>query len=114
MKKNGLQKGRLGAILYKLLMIMKLSIFIICFSVLTVVASGSYSQTTRMSISMSNSSIEDILKSIEDQSEFRFFYTEKLGVDQKVNVNFENSEIGKILDNILRDTNIKYKLLVVR
>lgn len=111
MKKNGLRKGRLGSFLYKLLMIMKLSIFIICFSVLTVVASGSYSQTTKMSISMSNSSIEDILKSIEDQSEFRFFYTEKLEMDQRVNINFENSEINKILDNVLKDTNIKYKIV---
>ena len=111
MKKNGLQKGRLGSFFIKLLTIMKLSIFILCISVLSVVASGSYSQTTKMSLSMHDSAIGEVLKSIEDQSEFRFFYTEKLGMEQKVDIEIKRSDISEILDLIFRDTNIRYRII---
>ncbi|MDX9883544.1 MAG: SusC/RagA family TonB-linked outer membrane protein [Prolixibacteraceae bacterium] len=90
---------------------MKLSIFIICLSVLTAVASGSFSQTTKVSLSMRNSSIEEVLRSIEDQSEYRFFYTEKFAMDQKVNIDFQESDINEILDTVFKDTNIRYRIV---
>jgi len=111
MKKDELQKGRWSSLVFKTLIIMKLSIFIICFSVLTAAATGSYSQTSGMSISMRNSTIEDVLKNIEDQSEYRFFYTEKLDMNQRVTIEAEKSDITEILDNVFRNTNIRYKIV---
>ena len=111
MKKNGLQKDLYGFFLCKLLIIMRLSIFLICLSVFTVAAAGSYSQNTKVSVSMRNSTIEEVLKNIENQSEFRFFYTEKLDINQKIDVSYENSEITRVLDNIFKDTNIEYKIV---
>ena len=111
MKKNGLQERHLGSFLLKILRIMKLSVFIVCLSVLTAVASGSFSQTTKVSLSMRNSTIEEVLRSIEDQSGYRFFYTEKFAMEKKIDVNFEKSDINEILDSVFKDTNIQYRIV---
>ena len=111
MKKNKLQESNSGTFLRKFLTIMKLSIFIICVSALSVLAAGSYSQTTKLSLQAQNSTIEHVLKQIEDQSEYRFFYTEKLNMDKRIDTDFENSGIKEVLNRVFKDTNIDYKIV---
>ncbi len=111
MKKNELQRGSLHTFLCKFLTIMKLSIFIICISVLSAYSTGTYSQTAKLSLQTQNSTIEQVLEQIEDQSEFRFFYTEKLDMDKRIDTDFQNSRIDEVLDNVFVDTNINYKIV---
>jgi len=111
MKKNELRKGYLRAFLLKLLFVMKLTLMFLCLSVLSVFATETYSQTTKLSISMNNTTIENVLKSIEDQSEFRFFYTEKVATDKKISVDFQKTSIDEILIELFKDTQISYRLV---
>jgi len=111
MKKNKMQRWLFSASLFKILRIMKLSLLILCLAVFSVSASKSYSQAAKLSIQKSNSSIENVLEQIEKETEYRFFYTEKLNLDSKVNVDVANSSINDVLDMVLEGTNINYKIV---
>ncbi len=111
MKKIDLQKDRLRSVLPKLLLTMRLVFFFLCLSVFSAVATETYSQSTKLSMSMNDVTIVDVLKSIEDQSEFRFFYTEKLSTDQKISVDFRKNSIEEILAQLFKDTNISYRIV---
>ena len=74
MKKNGLIVHLNNGLRQKLLM-MKLTVFFLMVTFLQVSAGG-YSQN--ISISLKNVPVEKLFKEIEKQSEYRFFYNEKL------------------------------------
>ena len=111
MKKKRLRKDPEGNFFLKLLKIMKLSLFIVCFSVFSAFASESYSQTTKLSLSLNNTSISDVLKKIEDQSEFRFFYSAEINTNKKVSITADKSDIQNILDEIFTGTDVAYKVV---
>jgi len=90
---------------------MKLSLFIICLTVFSVTATETYSQATKLSLFMKNISISKVLREIEDQSEFRFFYSEDVDTKKIVSVNFKESNISDILDEIFKETPIIYKIV---
>lgn len=93
----------------KLFRIMKLSMILLLVGLMQVTASV-YSQTTKLSVDARNQKIVDVLKAIEDQSEFRFFYkNEHIDVNRKVSLNVEDRSVEEILDNIFEDTDITYK-----
>ncbi|QGY43673.1 SusC/RagA family TonB-linked outer membrane protein [Maribellus comscasis] len=111
MKKKRLEKILIGNFFLKLLTIMKLSLFIVCLTAFSVVASESYSQSTKLSLEMRNVSINSVLKEIEDKSEFRFFYSEDVDTKKTVSVYFKNSNIADILDEIFEGTSIVFKIV---
>ncbi len=90
---------------------MKLSLFIICLAVFSVAASESYSQSTKLSLDLRNVSINNVLREIEDQSEFRFFYSEDIDTKKTISVKFKESNINEILDEIFKETPIVYKIV---
>ena len=89
---------------------MKLTVLVLLLSVLGSWASQGYSQTTRLTVVAKNLKIENFLNSIEDQSEYRFFYSRKIDVDRTINGTFENQLINEILDEALKGTDIKYEV----
>lgn len=93
----------------KILLKMKLTLTIILFSFLGAIASESYSQTTRLSLDLKNTSVSDALKAIEDQSDFFFLYSEKIiDVNRRINLELRDSKIEKVLDKIFEGTNVSY------
>ncbi|HKJ43816.1 MAG TPA: SusC/RagA family TonB-linked outer membrane protein [Sunxiuqinia sp.] len=92
---------------------MKLSVFLLCFSVLSAFATGTYSQTktTKLSLMVQNESIENVLKTIEDQSVYRFFYSGNINTDKKVSITSRDMDIESVLNEILKGTNIGYKIV---
>ena len=89
---------------------MKLTVLAILLSILGSWASQGYSQTTRLTLEAKNLNIEDFFRKIEDQSEYRFFYSGKINVERTINGRFENERITEVLDNVLKNTDIKYEL----
>ncbi|MDO9615977.1 MAG: SusC/RagA family TonB-linked outer membrane protein, partial [Bacteroidota bacterium] len=80
---------------------MRVSLFLILISAFQVLAGASYSQTTRLSLSMKNSTVREVLGQIEDQSNFYFLYNNQLiDVERKVNVEVKNEKIEVILSKI--------------
>ncbi len=89
---------------------MKLTALVLLLSVLGSWASQGYSQTTRLTVVAKNLKIENFLNSIEDQSEYRFFYSRKIDVERTISGTFENQLINEILDEALKGTDIKYEV----
>ena len=92
MEKNRSIHG-LSPCVLKTLKIMKLTVFLMLISFIGVFASETYSQTTKLSVKVEKISLEDFLIKIEDQSEFRFFYTGKIDVEKKVSGEYKNKKI---------------------
>ncbi len=93
----------------KILLKMKLTLCIILFSFLGAMASESYSQTTKLSLDLKNTTVRDVLGAIEDQSEFFFLYSEKIiDVNREVSIEVRESSVEKILDKIFAGTNVNY------
>jgi len=101
----------LGACLYLILLKMKLTLLILFIAVMETWAVESYAQTTRLTLKMENASIEEVLKKIEDRSEFRFFYNGIINVDQLVSVDFKDRTVADVLKDIFDGTYIQYKVM---
>ena len=71
----------------KMFFIMRLTLFFLITSTLSLIASGSYSQNTRVSLDLKSVSVKDALKAIENSSEFFFIYNNELiDVNRKVDM----------------------------
>ncbi|MFV0591718.1 MAG: TonB-dependent receptor [Draconibacterium sp.] len=90
---------------------MKLSLFILCLTVFSAVASESYSQSTKLSLELRDARISTVLKEIEAQSEFRFFYSEDIDTKREVSVTYQNSNIKDVLNDIFEGTTVVYKIV---
>jgi len=113
MKKNVNWLGILYRIIpFKLLLIMKLIVFVICLTALGALASTSYSQATKLSLSSKNTSIKQVLLEIENQSEFYFLYNNKLiDVERKVNVAVKDKKISTILDLLFEGQEVDFSIM---
>jgi TonB-linked SusC/RagA family outer membrane protein len=97
--------------LQKVFRIMKLTVFLLLLSVISVFASKSYSQTTLLNLDMENSTVKEVLRNIEKQSEFVFMYSEKLiDVNREVSVPVKNKKINEVLDELFAGTDVSYKV----
>lgn len=95
----------------KLFRIMKLTCFLVLFSVGAVFASKSYSQSKRLNLEMEKSTIKEVLSEIEDQSEFYFMYSGKLiNGNREVSVHFENQKVEEVLDILFAGTDVIYSV----
>lgn len=92
----------------KFLLKMKLILTIFFLCVLQVSA-NIFSQTT-VSLNVQDKSIREVLKTIEDQSKIRFFYSDDLLVmDNLINVKADNSNVSEVLNDIFLDSPLTYK-----
>jgi TonB-linked SusC/RagA family outer membrane protein len=96
----------------KIIRMVRFTLFCFFLSLLQVLAVESYSQQTRLTLNQQNQKLEDVLKVIEDRSEFFFLYNRDLiNVDQKVNINENDQTITVILNELLKGTDIKYSVI---
>jgi len=90
---------------------MKLTILIVTVSILSCLSAQTYSQTTKLTLAENNSTLINVLREIEGQSEFKFFYNEKVDVNRSVSIDVNQKTIAEILDNVLSGTSVTYKVL---
>ena len=89
---------------------MKLS-FVLCLVCMLHAFATGYSQTARISLSMHDVKVEEVLDKIEEQSEFFFLYNQKL-VDLNKNVSIDVSEatINEVLNNLFDTDQIDFSV----
>ncbi len=96
----------------KLFLKMKLIVILICIIGLTGSYASVYSQQTKLDLSIQNTTVKDVLKMIEGQSEFSFMYNaSKVDVLREVNLNIEDSSVEDILKKLFKDENVSYKII---
>ena len=90
--------------------IMKLTVLMLALCLSSVVAS-TYAQTATLNVSAKNETLEKVLKQIEKQSEFLFFYNlEEINKNEKISINEKNANIQTVLDAIAAKTGLKYTI----
>ena len=95
----------------RILLYMKLTILLCLWGFVSLSAS-TYSQVTKLTMALEKVSILKVLEQIENQSEFVFVYKNDLiKQEKKVNVKVEGATIDKILNEVLKDTGIKYEIV---
>jgi len=95
----------------KILRIMKLTV-ILLFGSLMAMSASTYSQNTRLNLSAKNSSLIDIFRQIEDQSEFYFYFNkEEVKSKELVSVDLKETLVTDILDQVLSKTGLEYKII---
>lgn len=88
-----------------------LVLFLVCSIGLTY-AADSYAQKALISIDVRNQRVEDILKEIEEQSDFDFFFNNRhVDLNRRVSVSADKSNIFSVLKEIFAGTNVKYSVL---
>ncbi len=90
---------------------MKIATVILIFSLLKIQA-NTYSQTTKMSITLENTSVQGVLDEIERKTEFKFLSNpNEVDLSRIVSVNERNKRIDVILDKLFAATNVTYSLV---
>lgn len=103
--------GNYYPMVIKFARIMKLTILFSILVISQALAVNSYSQSTRITLNMTNSSVKDVLLKIEKSSEFYFLYSNKLiNVDRRININLTDNKVTEILDEVFRGTDVKYDI----
>jgi len=93
----------------KLLRIMKLSTALLLVSTLQIFAIGGYSQNTRLTLDLGETSVGQVLSEIEDQSEFYFLFNQKLiDTERKVLISDKDQSVKEVLDHMFNGTDIEY------
>jgi len=96
----------------QMLRIMKLTTVLLTITVLQVFASGSYSQSTKLSLDLGKTTVEKVLREIEDQSEFYFLFNQKLvDVDREVRLDMNNGKIEDVLVQIFENTDVDFLVM---
>lgn len=75
-------------------------------------ASESYAQKAIVNVEVQNKTVGEILKEIEKQSEFDFFFDNTLiDLNRRVSVTSRNGDIFKVLEKVFKGANVKYSIL---
>ena len=72
---------------------------------------NNYSQLKTLSVSMSNSTLREVLKTIEKSSQFVFFYLDDaVNLERKVSIDSKNKNIEEILSELFEGTSCTYRI----
>ncbi|HEY3373174.1 MAG TPA: TonB-dependent receptor [Prolixibacteraceae bacterium] len=90
---------------------MRVTLFLFFLGIGSVLAGSSYSQSTKLTISLERSSLRDVFEEIQRQSEFIIVYNDKqVDLNRKVDSHFENSTVEVILAETLKETGLTYQI----
>ena len=91
---------------------MRTALFLITISISQALALSSFSQGTRLNLSMQNETILKVLERIEDQSGYYFMFDATVvDLNQKTSINCKDKTIHEILDQIFSGKEIEYTVV---
>ncbi|MCW0481545.1 TonB-dependent receptor [Gaoshiqia sediminis] len=95
----------------KLLLTMKLTIFLFLVSMLAASA-NTYSQQSKFSFQYKDVSIKAVLNELKSRSDLQFFYSnDDFDVNRKVDIQVTDASVEEILDQILGSVDVSYKIV---
>lgn len=95
--------------LRKTLRIMRLILFLIVISSAMAFSANTYSQNAKLTMDLNNVTVKEVIKAIENQSEFLFFYQEKqVDLNRKVTIQINNKNVETTLDQLFAGTDNIY------
>ena len=94
----------------KFLLVMRLCILMSVVFTLTVQAK-SFSQNSRLTLKIENVSLSEVIREIEEKTDFYFYYNIDLDKYQVDRIDIENKELKEVLDDLLPDLGLSYKMV---
>lgn len=95
----------------KTIRIMKITALLVLLAISGISAS-TYAQNFKVSLKKQDVSILEILKEIEQTSEFTFFFNDnQVNVSKKASVNVKDASLEEILDQVLKKTGYTYQVI---
>lgn len=112
MKKNALQGcyGLKNPDFTQFCRVLRITLFLLLICIGSSYASKTYSQSLRVNISQSNTSLRDLFSEIESQTQYLFIYNNQIDVNRLVSVKASNKQVSQVLDDLFRNTNVKYMI----
>ena len=90
---------------------MKLSALFLLSSVGLAHATGTYAQEARISLDAKNETVQEVLKEIEEESGFSFFYNNRhVDLNRRVSISVDDADIFKVLDTVFTGTDVVYQV----
>mgnify|MGYP000920866272 FL=1 len=98
-------------LLKKIPIAMRITLLLLFVFIFQLQAENIYSQDTKISLDMKNSTIEKVLQTIEENSDYYFLYNNRLiDVDRKVSVRVKNAAISAVLEKLFKSENVNYEV----
>ncbi|MBL0684456.1 SusC/RagA family TonB-linked outer membrane protein [Aquimarina mytili] len=90
---------------------MRLTVLLIILSLFRINAS-TYSQNTKISLNVKNSTVEKVFDLIQQKTEFKVFFKEsEVNTQRKISLTAINKRVEYILDRIFKNTSVTYKIV---
>lgn len=90
---------------------MRLSLILVFVALLRINA-NTYSQNIRVSFELRQVTLEELFSKIEEITPYKFLYhVEGVNLSRKVNVSVFKTPLSRVLDDVFKDTDIRYQLL---
>jgi TonB-linked SusC/RagA family outer membrane protein len=111
MKKKLMYVCRRNPVAQKILLTMRLTLFLMVLSVFSAY-SISYAQKTKLNLKVQNTQVKEVLNEIENQSEFFFMYDNKqVDVERKVNMEVNAQNIDQVLQKLFEGTDVNFRIV---
>lgn len=96
--------------LFNISLKMKLTVLLTIVSLFQIQA-NTYSQSKKISLDISNATVETVIHEIEARSEFKFLLNRKdVNLDRKISIKVEKERIATILSKLFSNTDISYEV----
>lgn len=112
MKLFRFRKDNLARCFLKSIRVMKLCVAFSFLLVFQLYAGTLHSQTTNLSLSLKNKTVEQAIDLIEKESDYSFLFTDgTVDIDRIISLNVANKSINDILSILFKNTDIDYKVV---
>lgn len=113
MNKHCIERRESSNNLKHALKIMKITLFFLFCSILLSQATNSFSQETEFTLHLKSTTIKETCKELERKSDYRFVFAGNANkiANKRVNVNVDSQNIEEILNELLSDTELSYRIL---
>ncbi|MCW0484885.1 TonB-dependent receptor [Gaoshiqia sediminis] len=112
MKKNHKYGAWYDHAFKKTFLIMRLVLVISLVCIMQTFALDSYTQNSKISLSVRDLKLEDIIMQIESGTKYRFAYNRnEIDVDKNYSVSIKEAEIKEVLDQLFSDQGINYVII---
>lgn len=112
MKKNYTYRAWYDHAFKKTFLVMRLVLVISLVCIMQSFAMDSYTQNSKISISVKEMKLDDILLKIESETNYRFAYNKTdINVNQGYTIDISDGQIKEVLDKLFADKDISYKII---
>jgi len=97
--------------LRKIFLVMRITLLLIIFSSAFAFSSNSYAQNVKLTLHLNSAKVSDVLKAIEEKSEFLFFYQDQqIDLNREVNITAEGKNVNEVLDQLFNGSSNVYTI----